>query len=154
MNIAFPETTTIIDAIREAIGHPIVITYVASAIACPNILDSLDPISNKSTYSLCPTCSGEYWINQLADYSTKAVVTWNNLDDTSWETGGKIHEGDCTAQIKYDATADRIYQTSMYAVVDNIKMSINRVIFRGTPAINRVILIMIENLGGGTIPPG
>jgi hypothetical protein len=154
MNIVWPSNTTdVVDAIREAAGRPITINYIASVSGCSNPTDSLDPISNKSTNSLCPTCSGQYWIPKIAHYTVNAIIQWGVADDAKWYTGGETHEGDCTAQIKYDASVDHIYQTSMTAVVDNRQMTIHRAIFRGTPTVNRVILVMFENLAGGTIVP-
>lgn len=154
MNIVWPSNTkSIIDQIRSTVGRPITINYIASTSGCSNPLDSLDPISNKSTLSLCPICSGQYWIPQMKQYTVNGIVQWGVADDATWYTGGETHTGDCTAQIAYDPNVDFIYQNSMTAVVDNRQMTIHRAIFRGTPTVNRVILVMFENVAGGTIIP-
>ena len=102
--ITFPTNTAdIIDQIRTAIGRIIVIDipYISECPTC-----SLDPITNVSADSFCPTCSGLYWIPTLSGYPVLAHITWGPVDNLAWVTGGQLLEGECRVQVKY--TSDNL----------------------------------------------
>src|SRR5689334_15173581 len=95
-----------VDQIRQMIeiDGRLVSFVVATLSGCP--VCSLDPISNTSTDSFCPTCSGQYWIPTYSGWDIKAHVTWGVLDDQSWATGGMIDNGACTVKFMWSGWMD------------------------------------------------
>ena len=78
MMVQFPETKTIKDSIRDAIGQTVTFTIRGSASACPtcsgaNLYDSVNEISLDP---FCAVCSGMYWITQDTTSGVVAHVRW------------------------------------------------------------------------------
>ena len=93
MEILFPEDTEeTIDAIRDAIGRDVL--FVTATYSGCNTC-SLDPTTNTSTDSFCPTCSGIYWIPTYTENAINAHVTWAGADIMGWVAGGQYFDGDC-----------------------------------------------------------
>lgn len=109
---------------------------------CP--ICSLDPITQTSTDSFCPICSGSYWIYIFSGWDTTAHVTWGRSEDRDWQTGGMIDNGDCTVKFIFSGWMQEIIDDADYVVVDGRKMDIQRTILRGVPEINRVIVQLKE----------
>jgi hypothetical protein len=61
-----------------------------------------------------------------------------------WATGGQIYEGDCRAQIKYTVANLSLVEDAKWLVIDGKKMSIIKVIYRGVPQVNRILLDLRE----------
>lgn len=145
-DIVWPQDTKeTIDAIRGAIGRDVDFYVVASSIACPTC--SLDPITNHSTDSFCPTCSGVYWIPVFSGYTISGHVTWASADILQWPPGGYQFDGDVRVQIEYTATNLEIVddaQESGFVHVDGKVMEIKSRILRGVQEINRILIDMIE----------
>lgn len=142
MGIYFPSNTKqIIDAIREAIGRPI-IAEVVTISGCG--VCSLDPVTNTSTNSFCPVCSGTYWIETVSGAPILAHVNQKPLDDLQWVTGGKYFEGDATAQVEYSQINLDLIERSRYFIVDGKRFEKDKIELRGVPNINRIILILKE----------
>lgn len=142
MTIYWPsDTKSIIDDIRDAIGRPVTF-YVSTVSGCS--VCSLDPISNESTDSFCPSCSGLYWIPVYSGVEITAHITWGHSDNPYWYTGGQIYEGDCRIQIEYTPENVVIVDTSDYVEVDGKKMDIRPKILRGVKTLNRILLDLIE----------
>ena len=145
MTITWPSNTTdIIDQIRGAIGRDVTFYQKIGVTACTASGCSLDPITNESTNSWCTVCSGNYWIPTYSGVTVSGHITWKGAEELGWVTGGQLDEGDCTVQIKYLTTTDEMIKDTAYVVVDNRQMEIVKVIPRGVPSVNRVIISMIE----------
>ncbi len=143
MPITFPsDTKDTIDAIRNAIGREITF-YVVMKEDCPTC--TLDPITNTSTDSFCPTCSGYGYIRTTSGYSVTAHITWGHSDVLNWQSAGQMYDGDCRVQVEYiPETVAVLNLKPEYVVVDNKRMSIKKKILRGVPSINRILLDLIE----------
>jgi hypothetical protein len=136
------DTPEVTDAIRAAIGRAVEFYTISASEPCP--LCNLDPITNTSTDSFCPSCSGEYWIRTYSATTVSGHITWGHLDQMGWETGGQIFEGDARLQIKYTVANLELVEDVKWLVVDGKKMSIVKVIYRGVPNINRILLDLQE----------
>lgn len=139
----FPTTTRqqIFEMIEQD-GRDITFYVVDSTIPCPTC--SLDPITNTSTDSYCPTCSGVYWIDTLSGWTVNAHVFWGKSENKDWETGGVIDNGDCSVKFIYSGGYEDIVHSSQYVVVDSRNMNVDRIILRGVPEINRIIVLLKE----------
>ncbi len=138
MDIVWPEgTSQIIHDIIQEIGRDVSF-YVASLSGCPDC--TLDPVTNTSTDSFCPTCSGVYWLKTYTTYTTKAHVTWKYADDLEFTTGGYIFEGDGIIKIPYSGDWPSIADSSEFAVVEDKQVKLGRITLLGVPEINRVII--------------
>ena len=142
MTIYWPtDTKAIIDDIREAIGSEVTF-YTVTISGCSNC--ALDPISNESTNSFCPTCSGLYWIPVYSGVDILAHITWGQSDEMNWHSGGQIFDGDCRIQIEYTDANVTIVDTTDYVKVDGRKMDIRKTTPRGVKEINRLLLDLVE----------
>lgn len=142
MSITWPETVTIIDDIRHAIGRDVNFYFINASNPCP--LCNLDPITNTSTDSFCPVCSGVFWLYTYSGVSISGHVTWGYSDQMAWATGGQIFEGDCRVQIKYTPENVTVLDKTLYLDVDGKRMSIIKTIYRGVQPINRILLDLRE----------
>ena len=119
MAITFPsDTKDKIDEIRTAIGRTITFNSLAGQQACTTSGCSLDPVTNVSTNSFCPTCGGEYWTDVISGYPLTAHVRWNSMDKGVRYSAGETFEGQCRAQIEYTALNVTIVNTSETVQVD------------------------------------
>lgn len=145
MAITFPSNTTeIIDQIRGAIGRDVTFMQQVGQTACTASGCTLDPITGLSTNSFCTVCSGNYYIPTYSGAVVSGHITWKGAEELGWVSGGTLMEGDCTVQIKYTDTVDSMLLATSYVVVDNRVMEIIKVIPRGVPSVNRVIISMLE----------
>lgn len=143
--ITFPSNTKeTIDAIRETIGREIEIFYVYSSYACPAANCELDPVTNTSTNSFCPTCSGVYWIPVISGYPIQAHITWGSSDELQWVPGGQYFDGYCRVQVVYSSYINDIIDASEYFVVDEKKLEVESKRLRGVPTINRILVDLKE----------
>lgn len=145
MTITFPsDTKDTIDAIRDAIGRDITFNINTGLVACTVSGCTLDPVTNVSTNSFCPTCGGEYWIATITGSVLTAHVRWASMDTEIRYPAGSVYNGDCRAQIEYsDANVTILDQTETVTVDDKL-MSIDKIIYKGVPEINRIVLILNE----------
>jgi hypothetical protein len=142
MNIQFPsDTDETIDSIRNAIGRNVTFHYKSTSTPCPDC--SLDPSTDTSTNSFCQTCGGYYWIPVYSDLIKKAHILWGQMDILNWVSAGKLYDGDCRIQVKYEDDLLTILPDVKYVVVDGKHMEIKKKEFRGVPEINRIILYLI-----------
>ena len=139
----FPTTTReIIEDIIDEDGRAVSFYVVGSRTGCS--VCSLDPITDTSTDSYCETCGGGYWINTYSGWETTAHVTWGKSESRAWETGGMIDNGDCSVKFMHTASGEMIVYSSEYAIVDEREMDVEKVILRGVPEINRIIVLLKE----------
>ena len=144
MEITFPENTEeTIDAIRDAIGRDV--NFVTATLSgCTASGCGLDPITDTSTNSFCPTCSGQYWIPTYTINAINAHVTWGGADIMGWVAGGQYYDGDCRVQIKHTDANLAIVNDAEYVEVDNKTLTIKSKTLRGVQNLNRIILDLIE----------
>lgn len=141
MSITYPtlQAGLTIDEIRNSIGRD-VLFYLESTTTCDDC--TLDPLTNTSTNSFCPTCLGAYYISTFSGIAIKGHVTWGNVDTLTWPVGGQVFNGDCRIQIKYTAANLNIVQSAKYIEIDNIKLKIKNYILRGVQILNRIVIIL------------
>lgn len=124
-------------------GRPVTFYVVASVSGCPSC--ELDPVTQTSTDSYCPVCSGVYWIPTYSGWGVVAHVTWGQLDRQAWETGGMLDNGECTVKFIYSGYMEPIIHDAAYVVVDDRIMDVQPgIILRGVPQKNRVIVKLKE----------
>lgn len=141
----FPTNTPDIKRqIIDMIGRDVTFYTIYSTEPCPNPSDSLDPVTNESTNSLCPICSGLYWIPHYSGTHYTAHVTWKYSDQVDWETVGKFMIGDCQVKVMYSGGSDDIIQAAEYAIVDDRVMDIERITYRGITVVDRIIIDLKE----------
>lgn len=143
MPITFPTNTReITNDIRTAIGRNV--TFVVTMESdCPTC--TIDPVTNTSTDSFCPTCSGYGYLHTTSGYTVNAHVTWGPADMLNWQSAGQLFDGDCRIQVEYiPATVTVLNLKPSYVLVDGKKMSIRKKILRGVPSINRILIDLIE----------
>lgn len=104
---------------------------------------SLDTMTDTSTDSFCPVCSGLYWIPVYTVSGIVSHVTWGNLDDKSWQTGGMIDNGECTVKFMHSDEREELVNEAEYVVVDDREMDIKNIILRGVP-VNRILVKLKE----------
>jgi hypothetical protein len=132
----------IIKDIRGLIGRDVSFYIVASSYPCATC--GLDPVTGKSTDSFCPTCSGEYWIPVISETTVSGHITWGKAENLDWTTGGQFFDGDCRLQIEYSASNRNMVKNAKYVVVDDVRMSVRDVSYRGVPQLNRIVLTLDE----------
>jgi hypothetical protein len=101
---------------------------------------SLDPVTNTSVLSLCPVCSGRYWIPLYSGYEIKAHVTWKFSDYGQFNTGGMTFLGDGIIKVMYSGPYMDVIENTEYAVVDGKEVNIEKVTLLGIPSVNRIVL--------------
>lgn len=142
MAITFPsDTKDTIDSIRSAIGREI--TFIMKIKAdCPAC--DLDPVTGTSTNYLCPVCSGLGYLITLSGMNVLAHVTNAPVYNVNWVTGGQFFTGDCGVQIEYNVGNVTVLGLADYVVVDTIPYLIKNKTFRGVPAINRILIDLVQ----------
>jgi hypothetical protein len=139
----FPQgTREIINSMINEVGREVTF-YVVESLAFCSVCD-LDPITNTSIDSYCTTCSGEYWIPTFSGWNVTAHVTWGKSENRAWDTGGMLDNGDCTVKFIYSGGYEEIVHSSKYAIVDNREMDVEKIILRGIPEVNRIIVSLKE----------
>ena len=140
MQIIWPEgTRETIENIINEIGRD-VIFYTSTISGCSYSGDSLDPVTNTSTNSFCPVCSGVYWIHVYSGNIIKAHVTWKYADQEEFHTGGHVFLGDGIVKVMYSGPYIDIIDSTDYIVVDGKQANIQKITLLGVPSINRITL--------------
>src|SRR5690349_21577545 len=130
-------TRDVIEEIINAIGRDV--TFVTSTLSgCYNC--DLDPVTDTSTDSFCPICSGLYWIPTYSGHDITAHVTWKFSDKQDWQTGGMTFLGDGIVKVMYSGPYMDIIEETDYMVVDGSQVNIEKVTLLGVPSVNRIIL--------------
>ncbi len=141
---AFPTNTReLIEQMINYDGRDVTIYTVETVSGCA--LCNLDPFSDTSTDSYCPSCSGLYWIPTYSGWTTTAHVTWGRSEDKAWETGGMIDNGECSVKIMHSQEAEDLVYNAAFIVVDGREMNVQPgIILRGVPQVNRIIVNLRE----------
>src|SRR4030042_252337 len=130
------DEVTVVDAIRDAIGREVnFITHVVSG--CYNC--SLDPITDTSTNSWCPICSGTYWIKTYSGVLVQAHITWGPADILNWYSAGQQFDGDCRIQVKLTTANLDLVKNCDWVEIDDKKLQIKKTILRGVQPLNRIL---------------
>jgi hypothetical protein len=140
MQIVWPSNTReTINNIINAIGRTVTF-YTATLSGCTASGCSLDPVTDESTNSFCPVCSGQYWIPIYSGTDITAHITWKYADRNDWQTGGYVFKGDGIIKVMYSGNNLAIVQSAEYAVLDGKQISLEGITLLGVPTINRVIV--------------
>lgn len=137
---AFPSNTRdIIEEILNEDGRTVTF-YTPTVSGCVASGCSLDPVTDTSTNSFCPVCSGSYWITTYSGSDITAHVTWKYADQRQFHTGGWVFLGDGIVKIMYSGVYMDIVDETDYIVVDGKQANIQKVTLLGVPSVNRIIL--------------
>ncbi|RPI81233.1 MAG: hypothetical protein EHM34_08910 [Nitrosopumilales archaeon] len=126
------------------IGRNVEFFYVYSSQACPASNCDLDPVTNTSTNSLCPVCSGTYWIDIYSGVTMSAHITWKFDYQNEYETGGLVFIGDAKVKVMHTPEREQLIKQAKYVIVDDKTMNIEKTTLLGAPAINRIIVDVKE----------
>lgn len=139
----FPlDTRATISGIIDMIGRDILFYNVVSISGCYSC--SLDVISNTSTDSYCPVCSGNYWIPTYSGTQVKAHITYGTVDDKSWTTGGLVDNGQIEVKFMHTQELEDLVNEAKFFVVDNRELDVKKITPRGAPQTNRIIVQLKE----------
>jgi hypothetical protein len=126
-----------ISGIIDEIGRDVELVYVWSTSAC-TVCD-LDPVTNTSVDSFCPTCSGDYWIPIYSSEYILSHVTWKFDYENEFSQGGKVLIGDARVKFMHTEAREELVRETEYIVLDGKIMNVEKTTLLGTP-INRIIL--------------
>jgi hypothetical protein len=139
----------IIDNVRDEIGRNVTF-YTENLAGCSLCVASgyYDPIGDTTYYTVCPICSGSYWINTSIATEVLARVHWVNDEAITATPGGKYYIGEATLTVDpiYLNLAEACEKESGKIVVDGHNMAITKIIPMGAPEINRYRIIL-KNMG-------
>lgn len=139
----FPKTlarSQIEEIITNSTGRDVDFFYVYSSYPCPNPDDSYDPVTDTSTNSFCPICSGIYWIPTYSGVTMSGHVTWKFDYKNEFETGGRVFIGDVQVKVMHTEDRERFIKDDVkYLVVDDIVVDIVKITKLGNPP-NRLIV--------------
>ena len=119
-------------------GRPVTFYSVVSVSGCQEC--NLDPITQTSTDSFCPTCSGVYWIPTYSGLQLISHITYGTVDSRNWQTGGIVDDGTITAKVMYSGPHFEIINNSEYVIADDIEYDIINVDIRGVQEVNRILV--------------
>lgn len=131
-----------IEEIIGKIGRNVEFYYIYSSMGCP--VCTLDPVTDTSTDSFCPTCSGEYWIHIFSGASMSGHITWKFEYENDFSSGGKYLIGDARVKVIHTSEREQIIKNSDYVVVDNKIMDIEKVTLLGAQDVNRIVVDLKE----------
>jgi hypothetical protein len=145
--ITWPSNTVqIIDEIRVAIGRNVTFYVLDTQTVCPTC--DVDPVTNTATDPFCLTCSGLGYLFTYSGVTMSGHVTWGHSELLSWQTGGKLDEGDCRVQVKYTEANLEAIDNMKWAVVDGKEMFFLKKTLRGVQPLNRILVDLIERKDG------
>lgn len=144
--VQFPETKTVKDLIRDAIGQTVTFTIRGNVSACSvcsgaNLYDSVNEVSLDP---FCDVCSGMYWITQDTTSGVVAHVRWRSGDESDFGIAGETLIGDCSITVSVDDLPDSQIVKVKGVIADNRKLEIFRTIERGVPSRDRIRFICRE----------
>lgn len=141
--ITFPSNTEdIIDAIRGAIGRNVTFVEITERTPCP--VCGIDPVTNTAIDPFCTTCSGYGYLYTYSGTTISGHVTWGHSELLNWQTGGQLDDGECRVQVKYTVANADLVENASWVEIDGRKMQKVKIILRGVPAINRILVDLIE----------
>jgi hypothetical protein len=142
MPLSFPAgTRSQINEIRTAIGRNVTF-YTVNKTDCPAC--ELDPISNQSLNSWCPTCSGIGYLTTVSGTSILAHITYAPGEMLKWSVAGQYFDGDCRVQIEYTDINVSVVDHSDYVMIDGSKYDVRKQIPRGVKELNRLLVDCIQ----------
>lgn len=136
---------TQIDATRDVIGRDIDV-YTKHLSACPLCTASgyYDPVGDISFYTVCPVCSGTFWLNVPTKTPVLARVHWVGNEAITATPGGKYFMGDAQATIdpSYHSLFVSAQNEGGKVVIDGQEMDIVQIRPMGVATINRYRIIL------------
>ena len=146
MNIQWPEAQTVevLDGILDAVGREFKINVKTTGQPCPICLSSgyLDPVTNTSIWSFCPTCQGSYYINIMSGILMSGHIRWRSSQISNWNAGGIIPDGDCLITVTYSDELRSSIESAHNFEVDSKKLSLKSYAIKGAKHPNRIILTL------------
>ena len=136
--------TTIINDIRGLIGRDVTFYIVASSYPCTEPGCDLNPVTGDSTNPYCTVCSGYYYIPVMSGVTMSGHITWGGADQMNWVTGGQFFEGDCRLQVEYSPANKSTVRNCKYVIVDDKRMTVRHISYRGVPELNRMVITLDE----------
>ena len=130
-----------IEAIIGQIGREVEFFYIYSSYGCP--VCDLDPVTDTSVDSFCPTCSGEYWIDVYSGVTMSAHVTWKFDYQNEFEPGGRYFVGDARVKVMHTSEREAIIKETKYLIVDGKTMNVEKTTLLGAP-VNRIVVDVKE----------
>ena len=131
-----------LDDTIAAIGREVTFVSISGYAACSGC--SLDPVTNTSTDSFCSICGGDYWLPNYVNTILSGHVRWRSSDQLGWTPGGQIFDGDCQVRVNYAAGIEDLIDNTKSVLVDGKDLWINEIKLKGSPQINRVVVILKE----------
>lgn len=141
--ISFPETRTIKNQIRAAIGR-YVIFYTDVRTDCPICV--VDPVTGESLDSFCPYCSGIGYTVVPSGTSILAHITNAPGDKPQFTQGGNWFDGDCRVQIEYTDANLSVVDAADRVIVDNKEYEIKHKHLRGVQELDRILVDLKQSL--------
>lgn len=140
------EVRDVLSGILTAVGRSFILNMKSSGIACPLCSASgyLDPITNSSTNSFCPSCYGLYYLNTISGISISGHIRWTNSETPRWYPGGIIPDGDCIITVAYSDEIRSYIERSKNFVVDDRILSLKGYTLKGAKIPNRIIITLKE----------
>lgn len=139
----FPlNTRQFIQEMIDQIGRPVEFYNIVTVSGCPDC--DYDPVAETSTDSFCPTCSGEYWIATYSGLQLDAHISYGEIDNKAWMTGGIIDNGIITAKVMHSGWIEEYINETEYVTIEDREYDIVNVDIRGVPEVNRIIIKLKE----------
>lgn len=146
--INWPEAQviTVLDGILDAVGRDFTLNVKTTGIACPLCVAGgyLDPVTNTSTNSFCPSCYGSYYLNTTSGIVLNGHVRWKSAEIPRWYPGGIVPDGDCMITVTYSDDTRTNIERALNFEVDNKILSLKSYILKGAKTPNRIIILLKE----------
>lgn len=126
----------------EEIGRAVDFYYIYSSYDCPTC--DLDPVTNTSTDSFCPTCSGNGYLYVYSGTTVSGHVSWKYSENLNWYAAGTQMQGDCQVRVNYSPEVYTLVDKSVYVVVDEREMEVDKITLRGAPDYDRIIISLMQ----------
>jgi len=138
------EVVEVLSGILKAVGRGFTINVKSSGSACPLCLASgyLDPVTNSSTNSFCPSCYGLYYLNTPSGIPASGHVRWINSEIPRQYPGGQIPDGDCIITVAYSDEIRSNIERAKSFTVDGKNLTLKSYTPRGAKVPNRIILTL------------
>lgn len=130
----------IVGDIIEALSRSVTFHYVTSRELCP-VCNGQDPY--------CGTCHGNPYVETLGTQDVQATVKWKlgKLPESKrYRPEGQYLEGDCQLVIAYDDSLPPIIDAARKVVIDGRDCVIRGYYFRGEPEVNRIYVLVDEDV--------
>jgi len=126
--------------IIDTLSRIVTFYYVSGREVCP-VCGGNDPF--------CQTCQGNTYVETLSTQDISATVKWKlgKLPESKrYRPEGQYLEGDCQLTFAYDDSYPPIIDATRKVVVDGRDCIVRGYYFRGEPEVNRIYVIIDEDV--------